>query len=141
MHNTPHLLCAVANKSVIERNSLKFTGKYRLIVNDDIFFFFNNNLLFIYIFYFWLCWVFVSVRGLSPAVASGGHSSSRCAGLFTIAASLVAEHRLQTRMLSSCGSRAWLLRGMWDLPRPGLEPVFPALAGRFSTTVPPGKPQ
>ena len=29
---------------------------------------------------------------------------------------------------------------MWDLPRPGLEPVFPALAGRFSTTAPPGKP-
>ena len=38
-------------------------------------FFFN---LFIY---FWLCWVFISARGLSPAVASGGHSSSRCAGL------------------------------------------------------------
>ena len=31
--------------------------------------------------YFWLCWVFVSVRGLSLVVASGGHSSSRCAGL------------------------------------------------------------
>ena len=31
--------------------------------------------------YFWLRWVFVSVWGLSPAVASGGHSSSRCAGL------------------------------------------------------------
>ena len=29
---------------------------------------------------------------------------------------------------------------MWDLPRPGLEPVCPALAGIFSTTVPPGKP-
>ena len=57
-----------------------------------------------------------------------------------IAASLVAEHRLQTRKLSSCGSRAWLLRGMWDLPRPGLEPVSPALAGRLSTTAPPGKP-
>ena len=27
-------------------------------------------------------------------------------GPFTIAASLVAEHRLQTRRLSSCGSRA-----------------------------------
>ena len=38
--------------------------------------------LFIYLFiYFWLCWVFVSVRGLSPVAASGGHSSSRCAGL------------------------------------------------------------
>ena len=29
---------------------------------------------------------------------------------------------------------------MWDLPRPGLEPVFLALAGRFSTAAPPGKP-
>ena len=31
--------------------------------------------------YFWLCWVFVSVRGLSLVAASRGHSSSRCAGL------------------------------------------------------------
>ena len=61
-------------------------------------------------------------------------------GPLTIVASLVAEHRLQTRRLSSCGSRAQLLRGMWDLPRPGLEPVSPALASRFSTTAPPGKP-
>ena len=61
-------------------------------------------------------------------------------GPLTIAASLVAEHRLQTRRLSNCGSRAQQLRGMWDLPRPRFEPVSPALAGRFSTTVPPGKP-
>ena len=61
-------------------------------------------------------------------------------GPVTFAASLVAEHRLQTHRLSNCGSRAQLLRGMWDLPRPGLEPVSPALAGRFSTTAPPGKP-
>ena len=45
------------------------------------FFFFNFYLLFIYYVYFWLCWVLVSVRGLSPVAASGGHSSSRCAGL------------------------------------------------------------
>ena len=61
-------------------------------------------------------------------------------GPLAVAASLVAEHRLQTRRLSSCGSRAQLLRGMWDLPRPGLEPVSPALAGRLSTAAPPGKP-
>ena len=61
-------------------------------------------------------------------------------GPLTIVASLVAEHRLQTRRLSNCGSRAQPLHGMWDLPRPGLEPVSPALAGRFSTTAPPGKP-
>ena len=62
-------------------------------------------------------------------------------GPFTIAASLVAEHRLQTRRLSSCGSGAQLLHGMWDLPRPGLESVSPALAGGLSTTAPPGKPR
>ena len=39
-------------------------------------------MFFFYLFiYFWLCWVLVSVRGLSPVAASGGHSSSRCAGL------------------------------------------------------------
>ena len=62
-------------------------------------------------------------------------------GPLTIAASLVVEHRLQMRRLSSCGSRAQPLHGMWDLPRPGLEPVSPALAGTLSTTAPPGKPQ
>ena len=95
---------------------------------------------FFFLIYFWLCWVFVSVRGLSLVAASGGHSSSRCAGLSLSRPLLLVEHRLQTCRLSSCGSRAQLLRSMWDLPRPGLEPVSPALAGRFSTTVPPGKP-
>ena len=44
------------------------------------FFFFKeiHVLLFIYL---WLCWVFVSVRGLSLVVESGDHSSSRCTGL------------------------------------------------------------
>ena len=58
----------------------------------------------------------------------------------TIAASPVAERRLQTRRLSNCGSRAQLFCGTWDPPRPGLEPVSPALAGRLSTAAPPGKP-
>ena len=62
-------------------------------------------------------------------------------GPLTVVASLVAEHRLQMCRLSNCGSRAQLLCGMWDLPRPGLEPESPALAGRFSTTAPPGKPR
>ena len=61
-------------------------------------------------------------------------------GPLTTAASLVADHRLQTRRLSNCGLRTQLLCGMWDLPRPGLESVSPALAGRLSTTAPPGKP-
>ena len=80
------------------------------------------------------------MRGLSLVAASGGPLFIAVRGPLTAAASLAAEHRLQTRRLSSYGSRAQLLHGMWDLPRPGLEPVSPALAGRFSTTAPPGKP-
>ena len=54
------------------------------------------KILFIYLFiYFWLCWVFVSVRGLLLVVASGGHSSSRCAGLSL----------LRPLLLQSTGSR------------------------------------
>ena len=42
---------------------------------------------------------------------------------------------------SSCGEWAWLLRGMWDLPKSGIKPVSLALAVRFLTTGPPGKVQ
>ena len=61
------------------------------------FFFFKEQVIYKLAFYFylfkhyfiylWLCWIFVSVRGLSLVVASGGHSSSRCAGPLIIAAS------------------------------------------------------
>ena len=43
--------------------------------------------------------------------------------LLSAAASLGAERRL-----GSCGAPACLLRGTWDLPRPGIEPVSPELA-------------
>ena len=112
------------------------------------------------LFVFCLYRVFVAARGLSLVAASGGYSSLRCTGfslrwlscckawaLGTRASVVVAcglsscgsralEHRLR-----SCGARAQLLRSMWDLPGPGLEPVSPALAGRFLTTAPPGKPR
>ena len=61
-------------------------------------------------------------------------------GPLTIAASPVAEHRLQTRRLSNCGSRAQPPRGTRDPPRPGPKPASPAPAGRLPTTAPPGKP-
>ena len=61
-------------------------------------------------------------------------------GPLTIVASPVVEHRLQTRRLSNYGSQAQPLRGTWAPPRPGLEPVSPALEGGFPTTAPPGKP-
>ena len=42
--------------------------------------------------------------------------------------------------LNSCGSRAWLLHGTWDLPGSRMEHVSFALAGRFFITEPPRKP-
>ena len=91
-------------------------------------------------------YLFLSVLGLrfcARAFSSCGERGPLfivVRGPLIITASLVAEQRLQTRRLSDCGSRAQLLCSMWDLPRPGLEPVSPALAGGFLTTVPPGKP-
>ena len=38
--------------------------------------------------------------------------------------------------LNSCGTWAWLLQGMWNLPRPGIKPVSPTLAGGFLSTAP-----
>ena len=54
--------------------------------------------------------------------------ASHCGGL------LLRSSR--ARWLSSCGARAQLLRGMWNLPGPGIKPVSPALAGGFLTTGP-----
>ena len=102
-----------------------------------VLFFFLNKFIYLFI---------LAVLGLHFCARAFSSCSKRGSlfivvrGPLTIAASLVAEHRLQTRRLSSCGSRAQLLPGMWDPPRPGLKPVSPALAGRFSTTAPPGKP-
>ena len=110
-------------------------GRVRAGFSEWFFFFFN--LLFIY---FYVC---VGLRFCARAFSSCGKWGPLfivVRGPLIIAASLVVEHRLQVRRLNNCGSRAQLLCGMWDLPRPGLEPVSPALAGRFSTTAPPGKP-
>ena len=40
---------------------------------------------------------------------------------------------------SNHGTQALLLRGMWNLPGLGMEPVSLALAGGFLSTGPPGK--
>ena len=50
------------------------------IEENDIYIYIFFNIIYLFI-YLWLCWVFVSVRGLSLVAASGGHSSSWCAGL------------------------------------------------------------
>ena len=60
------------------------------------------------------------------SVWASHRGGSSCCGAWAL------EHRL-----NSCGTRAQLLFGTWDLPGSGMEPVSPALAGRFSTNEPP----
>ena len=82
-------------------------------------------------------------------------------GLLVVAASLVVGHRLWSlpasvvavcglsscaswaleHRINSCGTRASLLRGMWNLPRPGIKPMSPTVAGEFLTTEQPGEPR
>ena len=64
------------NKNTYEHLESIKTSRKTLFIFINILFFKK-----FYLFYLWLCWVFVSVRGLSLVVASGGHSSSWCAGL------------------------------------------------------------
>ena len=77
------LVCIMLITSEVKHHFLyllviSFFCEFSIRVHGPFFFFFNFIYLFIYL---WLCWVFVSVRGLSLVAASGGHSSSRCAGL------------------------------------------------------------
>ena len=81
-----HVFCMAFSKCLAlttTSGTFKFSKEafaFKHLIMSFVFFsFFFKFYLFIY--YLWLCWVFVSVRGLSLVAASGGHSSSRCAGL------------------------------------------------------------
>ena len=75
-----------------------------------------------------------SVFSCCEAQALGSQASVVVAHGLSSCDSRALEHRL-----NSCGGWALLLCGMWNLPGPGIEPMSPALASRFSTTEPPGK--
>ena len=89
--------------------------------------------------YFWLCWVFTALRGLSLVAASRGYSSLQCLLLSRSMALGAWTSVVGTCGLSNCGTWAQLPHGTWNLSGPGIEPMSPALAGRFLSTVPPGK--
>ena len=101
-----------------------------------------------------LCWVFVSVRGLSLVVASGGHSSSRWAGLSLSrplllwstgsrrAGSVIVAHgpsrSAACEIFPDQGSKPCPLHWQAD-SQPLRHQGSPA--GGFLTTAPPGKSQ
>ena len=85
---------------------------------------------------FWLCWVSVAVPGPPLVSASGDCSSLRH---ICFSSQWLLLWSSLTVGFSSHGAQAWLPLGMWNLPRPGIELVSPALAGGFLITGPPGK--
>ena len=80
--------------------------------------------------------VFAAAHRLSLVAVSRDYSPFAVSGLLVAVASLVGKHGLST-----CGVGAWLLHSMWNLPGPGIQPMFPALAGGFLTTGPQAKSQ
>ena len=60
-------------------------------------------LKFIYLFYLWLCWVFVAACGLSPVMASGGYSLVAVCRLLIAIVPLIVDTGSRVRGLSSCG--------------------------------------
>ena len=107
LHETEHFCCLgkIGNQSVSY-----FMVFYIYIITSEmpklcclLFYLFFKINLFIY---FWLCWVFVAVRGLPLVVASGGYSSLQCAG-FSLRWLLLVRSMGSRRVgFSSCGMRA-----------------------------------
>ena len=104
---------------------------------------------FIYLFLA-VCWVSVTVQAflqlqragttLGCSVQASGCGGFSSCGARTLGAwaSVVVAHGLNScssraleHRLSRCGAQVQQLQDMWDLPRPGIEPMSPALAGGF----------
>ena len=110
-------------------------------------FFFNNFICLLLVVRRLYCCV-----GFSLVAAGRGYSSFRCAGFSFVAILLLQSRALghsefrswgsqdPEHRLGSCGTQAWLFRGMCGLPGPGIKSVSPALTGGSSTTEAPGKP-
>ena len=86
-------------------------GGQRMGSLEHPFNFFFLFLKYIYLFiYFWLCWVFVAVRGLSLVAASGGHSWLQCTGLSLWWLVLLWNTGSRRTGCSSCGAWAQQLQ-------------------------------
>ena len=84
--------------------------------------------------------LFLVVLRLSLVVQNRGYSSSWYVGftlqwllLWSSALGALAPVVLAQGLLR-CGTGALVACSMWDLPRPGIKPMTPALTGEFLTT-------
>ena len=89
-------------RNILKKMKCDFLFYFLLYLKNGSFFFFNYLLIY-------LSLAALGLRFCARAFSSCGERGPlfiAVRGPLTITASLVAEHRLQTRRLSSCGSRA-----------------------------------
>ena len=88
-----------------------------------------------------MCWVFLSVQGLSLVAASGGHSSSRCAGLSLSQPLMLrsTDSRCAGSVIVAHGPSCSVACGIF--PDQGSNPCPLHWQADFSTTAPAGKPK
>ena len=124
------ITCLAETTSGVPISSLHFLFlKNNLFIYYFIFGFTGSLLLCVGSLYLWPAGpLLLAVAGFSPRwLPLLWSTGSRCTGFSSG---------------STQAQRAWcVLPGMWNLPRPGVEPVSPGLAGRFVSTVLPGKSQ
>ena len=116
-------------------------------------FYVTMSTIFIILLVYLAVWVFVAKQAFLQLQSVGHSLVVMCRLLIVGVASLVADHRLQATQASvaaacgisscvswalehginSCGTWVQLLHGIWDPPESKIEPVSPALAGRFFT--------
>ena len=89
--------------SLREKSSMSRSGMAESLCLFIYLFIFNKFILFIY---FWLCWVFVAVHGLSLVAVSGGYSLLRCVGFSLQWLLLLQSMGSRHTGFSSCGTRA-----------------------------------
>ena len=65
----------------------------------------SENSIF-FLFFFWLCWVFIAACGLFLVAVSGGYSLLQCTGFSLRWLPLLGSTSSRARGLSSCGARA-----------------------------------
>ena len=124
-------------RKMIPRDLIEYLTEILLVWYKDtnIFsglFFFKNNFIYLFIFG---CAGTLLLQGLFSSCGQWGllfSCKAQALGhmFFSNWGSWALGHRL-----SNCGTQAYLLCSMWDLSWPGIEPVSPALAGRFFSTV------
>ena len=97
-------------------------------LSPKMFYFYFVYLL---IYYFPLCWVFIALLRNALDVASGSAPSGQLPGFSLWGLLLLQSAGSRHVGFSRCSAQAQFLCSMWNLPQPAVEPVAPALAGRF----------